>query len=282
MTKFRRLTFALSDGEMAAIALGDSARPIDLVFLHANGFNALTYRDALGPLADRAHILALDMRGHGRTRLPAGDHEREDWNLYRDDLIRVVGVLGLTRPAVFAGHSMGGTTALMAAPGLSEQVRSLVLFDPVIVRPRRAPIEKPMELVEGARRRRRLFASKADALAAYTGRGAFKTWPQAAIADYVEDGFTEAEDGVILTCAPEWEASNFLAQGSDPWAAIDALDRPLTILRAEHGSTCLIREGDLLMQAPDRQVTTIPGTTHFLPIERPGAVRAAILAALEG
>jgi pimeloyl-ACP methyl ester carboxylesterase len=282
MTDFRRLTLALPDGEMAAVALGDPARPIDLVFLHANGFNALTYRDLLGPLADRAHIVALDMRGHGLTRLPAGDHEREDWNLYRDDLIAAVQRLQLSKPAVFAGHSMGGTTALMAAPTLGGQVRSLVLLDPVIIRPRFAKAEKPMELVEGARRRRRTFPSKGAALAAYVGRGAFKTWPPEAIADYVEDGFTEAEEGVTLTCAPEWEASNFMAQGSDPWAALDALTRPLTILRAEHGSTCLIREDDGLMQRPDRSVTTVPGTTHFLPIERPDVARAAILAALEG
>ena len=46
-------------------------RPVDIVFLHANGFNALTYqRDPGTARRPTLRVLALDQRGHGLTTLP--------------------------------------------------------------------------------------------------------------------------------------------------------------------------------------------------------------------
>ena len=63
--EFRRLTFDLPSvgGYGTAIEMGPQDRPVDIVFSHANGFNALTYRSILGPLSDRLRILAIDPRG---------------------------------------------------------------------------------------------------------------------------------------------------------------------------------------------------------------------------
>ena len=36
---------------MSLLDFGDPKRPVDLVFIHANGFNALTYRTLLAPLS---------------------------------------------------------------------------------------------------------------------------------------------------------------------------------------------------------------------------------------
>ncbi|NBU26863.1 MAG: hypothetical protein EBS42_01200, partial [Caulobacteraceae bacterium] len=56
------------DGIMAAVEMGPQDRPFDLVFAHANGFNALTYRHLLAPVAAAGfRILAIDQRGHGRS-----------------------------------------------------------------------------------------------------------------------------------------------------------------------------------------------------------------------
>src|SRR5579875_3441678 len=61
----RRRMIPLKDGEMAALDFGDASRPVDVVFLHANGFNAMTYRSILAPLSLSLRIVALDQRGHG-------------------------------------------------------------------------------------------------------------------------------------------------------------------------------------------------------------------------
>lgn len=127
----RRFTLALSDGDVAGIRFGADGPP-DLVFLHATGFNALTYRDLLEPLAGRYRVVALDQRGHGLSTLPAMPQEMSGWDLYGRDMLAVFDALGDGAPFVLAGHSMGGAVSMMAAEQRPDRVASLVLLDPVM------------------------------------------------------------------------------------------------------------------------------------------------------
>ena len=43
----RPIRFELAEGRVAALDFGDPDRPIDVIFLHATGFNARTYADGL-------------------------------------------------------------------------------------------------------------------------------------------------------------------------------------------------------------------------------------------
>lgn len=178
---------------------------------------------------------------------------------------------------------MGGTSSLLAAAARPEQAKALVLFDPVIFTPALAPPEMTDNpLAEGALRRRAVFPSKAAALEAYTGRGAFRSWSPAQLADYVEAGFRDGGDGqVTLACTPAWEASNFRTHNYDPWAAFRATRCPIRILRAEIGSTARLEQGQAELEATGRvHVETVPGTTHFLPMERPDLVRRVLAEAV--
>ena len=60
----RRLTLPVVNrwgaGEMSVLDFGDPERPVDLVFVHANGFNAMTYRTLLAPLSGTLRIWAPD------------------------------------------------------------------------------------------------------------------------------------------------------------------------------------------------------------------------------
>ncbi|MDB5452055.1 MAG: alpha/beta hydrolase fold protein [Caulobacteraceae bacterium] len=280
MTDPRRFTLQLADGEMAGLDFGDLARPVDAVFLHATGFNASTYRQSLGLAGQRLRVIALDQRGHGLSSLPADSDGLRDWRPFAEDLSQALDALKLDRPVVLSGHSMGGTVSVLAAAHLGARVRGLVLVDPVIMRAPAGQGVSDSPLVIGARRRRPAFASKADAVRAYLGRGAFRTWPPEAVADYVEDGFRDAADGVALTCAPAWEAGIFsVSVGYDPRLALDAIAAPIAILRAEHGSTCDIDPEIHVARFPDRSLVTVPGSSHFLPMERPDLVAQALLAA---
>ncbi len=276
----RRVPLPGRGGEMAALEFGSRDRPLDLVFCHANGFNARTYRTILGPLSAAMRILAVDLRGHGATSLPTDLENRQGWAAYRDDLLALLSHVA-QGPVVVAGHSMGATTSLMAAPHAQAVIRSLVLFDPVLMPERGGPApgdiaQSPM--VQGALRRRAQFPSRAAAVAAYEGRGAFKTWSLAQITDYVAAGFVDLEDGSVeLACAPAWEASNFAVYDHQAWAAALACPCPVQILRAEHGSTC--RTGDhidTLLATGRYRIETVPGTSHFLPMERPELVREVL------
>lgn len=271
------------EGEMAFLDFGPADRPPDVVFLHANGFNARTYRTILAPLAGRLRILALDQRGHGAARLPT-DRPRTSWCDLKDDLLAFLNAMGIGRVAL-AGHSMGGTVSLLTAAEAPERVRALALFDPVILPPRTSgepsgvPTVSP--LVAGALRRRRIFPSRAAAADAYRGRGAFRTWTEAMLQDYVAAGFVDAGDGTVeLACTPEWEVSNYVNQSHDSWAAFERSLCPIRILRAEKGSPGRLDERLGALTASGRiRVDTVPDTTHFLPMERPDLVREALMEA---
>ncbi|HZC17986.1 MAG TPA: alpha/beta hydrolase [Caulobacteraceae bacterium] len=279
-----RLETEAGTGDFAYLDFGPSERPVDAVFSHANGFNARTYRTILGALAGEFRILALDLRGHGRTAAPITPEGRRSWLDLGDDLIVFLETLDLME-VVLAGHSMGGTLSLFTAADRPERVRALALFDPVILPPNR-PAGVPMDspLIHGATRRRRHFDSREAAIQSYRGRGAFTTWPEAMLRDYAEDGFRDLPDGTVeLACAPEWEASNYVAQAHDPWDAFARGRCPIAILRAETASTCNV-DGriDQLTASGRISIQTVPGTTHFLPMERPDLVKQKLRSAIEG
>ncbi len=271
-------------GTVAALDFGDPQRPVGIVFLHANGFNAATYRTLLSPLAQRTRVLAIDQRGHGLTTLGGDATGRHDWYDLRDDLLVLLAVLDL-QDVVLAGHSMGGTVSLLAAARAPDRIRRLVLLDPVIsspggVRTRQGEVSP---LMASALRRRATFPDRASAIEAYEGRGAFRTWPREVLADYVEDGFLDLPaGGVTLACTPAWEASGFQAQGHDSWGAFERSICPINILRAEIDTTCALADGIEPLTASGRiTVETVPGTSHFLPMERPDVCRHALTQALD-
>jgi len=271
---------------MAYLDFGPSERAPDLVFLHANGFNARAYRTILAPLANDLRILAPDQRGHGATSL-ATDRPRTSWLDLKDDLLAFLDAMQIERVAL-AGHSMGGTASLLAAAEAPARIRALALLDPVIRSPEpTSPVSREaMEaspMIAGAIKRRRSFPSRAAAVLGYHGRGAFRTWTDAMLADYVADGFRDAPDGSVeLACTPEWEVSNYVNQDHDSWAAFARSVCPIHILRADTDSPGRIDgHTDALTASGRIRIDTVPGTTHFLPMERPELVREAILEAVQ-
>jgi pimeloyl-ACP methyl ester carboxylesterase len=282
----RRLSLPVDNrwgaGEMSVLDFGDPKRPVDLVFVHANGFNAMTYRTLLAPLSGTLRIWAPDLRGHGHTTLPADPRGRRGWTDHRDDLVALLDALD-GPPVVLAGHSMGGTAALLAAAERPDRVSKLVLMDPVIWgRVAVALFQLPLfdrlasriPLVKNARKRRALFESREQALAAYSGRGAFRGWPEMMIADYLADGLVETPDGFVLACTPDWEASNYAAQSHDPWRALRRVGRPVRILKAQAGSTCFPSHSPNGL--PAVTVETVHGGTHFFPMLKADVARDAL------
>ena len=274
-------------GAMQVLEFGPQDRPVDLVFAHANGFNARTYATLLAPLAETYRIWVPDLRGHGGTHLPTPPHRR-NW----DDMVGDVEALlqQIDAPSVvLAGHSMGGTTALLTAARQADRVRGLVLLDPVIWSyPFSLVMNLPIlgrgaekaPIAKAALRRRRTFSDHAEALAAYKGRGAFKGWPDGVLEDYLADGLVpDGNGGVTLACSPEWEAANYGAQANRSWLAMARYRQPIHILKADTGSTC--RVSNRPRGLPQVRVDVITDSTHFMPMLKPDVARAAIEAMVD-
>jgi pimeloyl-ACP methyl ester carboxylesterase len=270
-----RRTIPLADGEASQLAW-DGAGPA-LHFAHATGFNAGTYRGLLTPLARSLRVLASDARGHGLSQLPARRGMARGWTIFRDDLI---GILERTAPegAILAGHSMGATVSLMVAAERPELARALVLVEPVLMPREFERLRTEPELARKAERRRDRFPSLDAALEAYRGRGAFKTWADETIADYLKGGTVRDGDLIRLSCAPAWEAECFRSTPFGISETAAKLRCPVTLVHGEIGSTSGASELEAFARLyPKTRVVEQKGASHFLPMEFPQIVREEIL-----
>lgn len=286
-----RFEIKISSGLMAGLKwspLANDDAEVALIFLHANGFCASTYRALLSDLARSTgkSVIGLDLRGHGRSQLPANPDLQDSWDRHARDIGEAVHLLA-PGGCVLAGHSMGGTSALLASARAPSLVKGLCLFDPVLGPASfylyaRLPWvfdnwRKNFPMARAAGKRRAEFPSRAAAVAAYEGRGAFKTWPRCTIADYCDDGFTDTGDGQVrLSCAPAFEAACFAGQRHNPLSALRTVRSPAKLLRGAKRSTTPA----LLIPKLKRSgfvVETIEDTSHFLPMERSDICLAALV-----
>lgn len=289
-----RRAIKMWDGEISMLAWekADQRAP-SLLFSHANGFNALTYRALLSGLADELRLYATDLRGHGKSTLAANPKGMSSWLIYRDDVVRLLQELD-GRPKILAGHSLGATVSLMAAAARPNWATGLVLIEPVILPPRdlrwlnimRALglIDRLYPMVAQAKRRRSIWPSAEAMFDAYRGRGAFRTWSEEVVRDYVEGGTVDyLEDGQVrLACTPGWESANYGAGPPDVWEDIAHVRCPTTLIVGARRSTCPEPVIEALLRLkPDITVVRVGEASHFLPMEYPEIVRHEIRAIAE-
>jgi pimeloyl-ACP methyl ester carboxylesterase len=271
----RALSFDLPHrgGRMAVLDFGPEDRPVDIVFSHAVGFNARTYRTVLAPLASELRIFALDLRGHGASTLPVAEIGRRG---LAADLVELLSA-ATERRVVLAGHSMGAATSILAAHSVPERVSALVLFEPALNDRSSAATDIAWQAAaQKTLRRRAIFPDRAAAVAAYAGRGVFTHWSSAQLADYVAAGFCETPGGeVALVCSPEWEAALYAPNDQGVLDALDAAHCPVLIFAAETKST-VGEEARTIARKRGFRLEITAGTTHSLPLERPELVQQVL------
>lgn len=255
-----------------------------LHWAHATGFHGRTYSPLLDTLAEDFNVLAWDMRGHGASAAAGVLESFCGWRTYYDDLCALIE--SQEGPVWLAGHSIGATTSIMAAARLPARVQGLVLAEPVIldrVQGLQLHAAKLLRqshrfgLAAGAARRRPHFASRAEALEKYRGRGGFRSWPAPWLDAYVEHGFVDDEMGVHLACAPAWESATFTHTEHNAWPGIRKLRCPVIALGASHASTFAPAARQRIKEwLPAAEVITVTNTTHFLPMECPEEVENAV------
>jgi lipase len=155
-----------------------------LVCLHGvAGHGARFRRLAEERLAARFHVLAPDLRGHGRSSW------EPPWGIATqlDDVLETVEGAGVGR-AAWLGHSLGGRLILELAARDAERVERAVLLDPAIrLRP-----DIALALAEEARRELR-FSGAAEAVPSELGGRRFHTPPE--LLDEERDQHLEACGG---------------------------------------------------------------------------------------
>jgi pimeloyl-ACP methyl ester carboxylesterase len=256
-------------------------------FLHGNGFCAGTYAPFLRLLSKELRVIASDVRGHGGSDVARIEPVRS-WKIFAEDL-KVI-IEGTTQPPIIGmGHSLGAVSTCIAAATYPDLFRVIVLVDPVFLMPRRLVmiglmramgLGRRLPLARAARRRRKTFKSKAEALKLFlSGRGIFKSWSPEFVQAYLECGLLERDsDSAILKCDPELEAQIFESIPLKVWSYVQRVRLPVLAIRGEQSDVFLTDASDHLKRiAADCEVVTIAGTGHFPTMEKPEACVEAIL-----
>jgi len=267
----------LPDGRIHYLDWGGDGLPAH--FLHGNGFCAGTYTPFIRYLVDDLHILASDVRGHGGSDQPRVERVRH-WDIFAEDL-KILIEQKMSSPVIGIGHSLGAVTTYMAAAKYPHLFGGIVLIDPVIL-PRRLlwllaalkflGLGGTLPLAKMARRRRRIFKSKQEALRLFAaGRGIFKNWSKEFVQAYLECGLLEKDEKTaVLKCDPELEAQIFESIPLKVWRYAKKIKCPVMAIRGELSDTFFAdaaqRLGDIIA---DYELQTIPDTGHFPPMEKP-------------
>ncbi len=250
---------------LAAYDLGGTGPP--LLMAHATGFCAAVLGPLAAQLTDRFHCWSYDARGHGDTVTPAGLDW--DWAGFADDVLAVVGQLGLDRPYGF-GHSSGGAAMLDAEARRPGTFRALWCYEPIVwpeITEELKASRRP--LISGALKRRDLFGSRQDAYDNFASKPPLESLDPKALRAYVDGGFAPDRDGVRLRCAPFVEAAIY-RQGlaHDGFTRLGDVGCPVTV--ACGGRSMALNRAVAQAQVdalPDATLVTFPDLGHFGPLE---------------
>jgi pimeloyl-ACP methyl ester carboxylesterase len=245
----------------------------DLFLLHAGGFLGRIYRAMITPLLAEYHVLTMDLRGQGDSDKPAPEYFH--WRYFTHDVEGVIEQLGL-RDFYGVGHSGGGAMIAYYTATHPGRVKRLVLLEPIIV-PHEPEFLAHMgkddgEFVERARRRRIVWDTRQQLFDAYRAKGAFSTWREDVLWDYVNHGTYNLPDGrIALKCPAELEAQLFANSTSlDIFSHMSRIDCPALVLRGEYTDLPIAVIAERVAQRiPCGSLMTIPDTSHFLAMEKP-------------
>jgi pimeloyl-ACP methyl ester carboxylesterase len=269
------LRIALPDRTVAALAWGDPSRP-PVLALHGWLDNAGSF-SAIAPLLAKDHyVVAIDLRGHGRSsHIPAGAwYHYVD---YFDDLRAVLDHFGWGTATLF-GHSLGGTLASLFAAAYPERVDALLLVEalgPLTVPPEGTVAQLKRGLDERAafanRRALRIFRDLDAAIEARAMASGFSSDVARAL---VERGVEKVEGGYVwssdprltLTSAQRYSEAQVLAM-------LSGILAPTLLILAEPATSYLpdAMMRDRAARVANIEVVRVAGH-HHLHLESPNLV----------
>ena len=253
-----------------------------IVFSHANGFPAGTYRLLFEAWRAAGHdVHAIDRLGHD-----AQHPVTSNWPHLRNQLVAFIEA-EVRGPALLVGHSLGGILSVIVAAERPDLVCGVILLDaPVIAgwRARGLHLAKASGLVRRitpgriARRRREQWPSREAVGEHFASKPAFARWDARVLADYVAAGFEQRGGHWVLAFDRDVEARIYetLPHHVGPLLARHPLRCPLAFIGGRQ-SLELQQAGLVATQRlAGEHVEWIDGT-HLFPMEHPDDTAARVL-----
>lgn len=236
-----------------------------VIFHHGIGASAGIWQEWLPPLIDRYRIVRFDMRGYGRSHIPAAG---ESWSSgsFVEDLLAVADAAGAVRPHL-VGESIGGTICLAFALRHPQRVSTLTISNGA---DRGAPLQKVNEWQE------------------QLDRHGVKAWSDQFMRDRFYEGALGAEKHAWYARQQEhWTRDSILGAlgvlvGTDMRADLPSLRLPVLLL---HGDSSPFIPVDVMVDMhraiPDSRLKVFPHARHGLPFSHARESAAALRAFLE-
>lgn len=253
-----------------------------IVFSHANGFPAGTYRVIFEAWRAAGHTVhALEKFGHD-PRFPV----TSNWPNLRDQLIHFID-REVSGPAILVGHSLGGYLSLMAAARRPDLACGVVLLDSPVLsgwKARALQLAKATGLGErfspGAisKRRRQHWPSEQAAYEHFAAKPAFARWAPGVLRDYIACG-TEphlAEQRLSFERNAETAIYNALPHQLDRSLRAHPLQCRLAFVRGSESVEVRMVGMAASTRLAQGRVTSLPGG-HLFPFERPIETAAEVL-----
>ncbi len=266
----------------------------DVVFVHGLGANlAFWYWGAGRLIARRHHVIAYDLRGHGRSSMPAVGYTLD---AMCGDLLALLDHLGIPR-AHIVGHSYGARVALCFAGRFPARCTSLTVVDTQI-----SAVQPPMRLGEWGYWPRwkqhlqtsgvnalpdddevidfRLLARLSEAAVPRLGSGVRRRAPSLAMRNRGLGGErTSAQWRALLE---RTSAAEDLNDEGPLAASFLAAIRVPTLLVYGRYSHCLPSSEMLLTLIPGARRIVIRNAGHFLPAVKPRLFARALARFVDG
>jgi pimeloyl-ACP methyl ester carboxylesterase len=234
--------------------------PNTVILVHGWTCDETTWRDQIPALSKSYRVVTLDLPGHGRSDSPKN-------GMFSMDLFaRAVEAVRQDVKAdrvVLVGHSMGTPVILRYAHLFPKHAAGLVLVDGLVTMPP-APADAPplaqqMSGPEGRQVRERFV------------RGMFS----AATTPEMQTRIVS-----MMMGAPEATALGALSAVLDPaWQSNETISLPVLGLYADKSD--LANRDVMKARFPNLEYVEIPGTGHFLMIEKPEAFNGRLMAFLD-
>lgn len=258
-----------------------------LVFSHANGYPAATYKQLFAIWrAAGWRVLAVDKFGHD-PRYPV----TSNWPRLRDQLLDFIADKA-PQGAYLVGHSLGGLLSLMAAAKRPELALGLVMLDsPVLTgwRAHTVQVLKRSGLIQRlgpgkvSITRRHEWPSRQAAFDHYAAKAMFARWAPGMLADYIAAGTVRSGGKTVLAFdrAVETRIYNSLPHQLGTVLRRHPLRCPVGFIAGTRSLE--MRQGGVqtARRLAGERMLWLDGS-HLYPMEQPRATAEAVLGLLDG
>lgn len=252
-------------------------------FAHGNGFPSPCYKQLLDCFAQRYDYCYIDRIGHD-PHYPV----EENWQQLVAELLMSV-KSQTNQPVIAVGHSLGGVLSLLAAIEEPSLFKAVVMLDSPLIGPVKSNmvrLAKSLGVIDRitpafrTKGRREYWQDKQQLIDYLKTRDLFKTFTDACLEDYINNGLEKKSDGYYLRFDRHIEYQIYRTIPHTIPKLKGKLTVPTALIYGDK-STVVDKMDRRYMRSHFGIKTFKIAGTHLLPMESPMAVAEQVFKAID-